>query len=54
MTIRPNRERFILAVDDDPDVRATIRRVLARDHHHIIEAQDGQSALRWPRSIAPT
>jgi DNA-binding response OmpR family regulator len=46
-------ERFILAVDDDPDVRATIRRVLERDHHHIIEAQDGQSALHLAREHRP-
>ena len=46
-------ERFILAVDDDPDVRATIKRVLERDLHHIIEAPDGQSALRLAREHRP-
>ena len=53
MSISTQSERFILAVDDDPDVRATIRRVLERDLHHIIEAPDGQSALRLAREHRP-
>lgn len=36
----------ILLVDDEPDVRSTLRRVLERDGHEVLEACDGLEALR--------
>ncbi len=36
----------ILVVDDDADVRASIRKALERDGHSVTEEPDGQSALR--------
>ncbi len=35
----------ILVADDDPTIRLTVRQVLERDGHKVIEALDGQQAL---------
>lgn len=43
----------ILAVDDDRDVRATIRRALHREGHEVIEASDAASALALARKHRP-
>ncbi len=53
MCKRPKHSRTILAVDDDPDVRATIGRALKRDGHHVIEAEDAQAALRLAQEHHP-
>jgi DNA-binding response OmpR family regulator len=42
----------ILVVDDDIDVRALVRDVLAQDGYRVIEAQDGEQALEILREHA--
>jgi DNA-binding NtrC family response regulator len=37
--------RTILVVDDEPQIRSLLRKVLARDRHHVIEAADGVEAI---------
>jgi len=50
----PDLPNVILTVNDDSNVRATIGRVLARDgHYHVLEAPDGQTALRMAREYRP-
>lgn len=34
----------ILVIDDEPDVRAALRRILARHGHHVMEAANGAEA----------
>ena len=41
----PASARSILVVDDEPGVRGTIRRVLERGGHAVLEAPDGHAAL---------
>ena len=36
----------ILIVDDDDDVRRTLRRILERDGHVVVDCANGQEALR--------
>jgi DNA-binding response OmpR family regulator len=43
----------ILAVDDDSEVRATIRRALKREGHIVIEADSAESALRLAQEQRP-
>jgi DNA-binding response OmpR family regulator len=38
--------RTILVVDDDPWVRVLVRDVLAREGYRVLEASDGQDAIR--------
>lgn len=35
-----------MVIDDDDDVRASLRRILERDGYTVIEEPDGKSALR--------
>ena len=35
----------ILIVDDDPDCRKIIRKILERDGYHVLEAEDGEKAI---------
>jgi CheY-like chemotaxis protein len=37
--------RFVLVVDDDPDIRETLELILAKHGHTVRCASDGQSAL---------
>ena len=37
---------LILLIDDDPEIRAVLRRILRSAGHEIIEAEDGKSGLR--------
>lgn len=44
----------ILLVDDDPAMRAALRRFLARCGHEVLgEAHDGEEGLNLARSLAP-
>jgi CheY-like chemotaxis protein len=43
----------ILIVDDEPDERFLLRRVLQRAGHEVIEANDGAAAMRAVRESAP-
>jgi DNA-binding response OmpR family regulator len=36
----------LLVVEDDPDLRATVRQLLVREGHEVREAPDGRTALR--------
>ena len=38
-------KRTILVVDDDPDIRRMLRRMLESDGYHVVEAADGLEAL---------
>ena len=43
----------ILVVDDEPDQRFLLRRILQRAGHEVTEANDGAAALRAVRESAP-
>src|ERR1017187_7344036 len=43
----------ILVVDDEPDQRFLLRRILQRAGHEVSEANDGAAALRAVRESAP-
>ena len=43
----------ILVVDDEPDQRFLLRRILQRAGHEVSEANDGAAALRAVRQSAP-
>lgn len=47
-----DRDETILVVDDDEDVRETICGVLRMEGWHVIEATDGEDALRIAESHA--
>ncbi|MBN2305310.1 MAG: response regulator transcription factor [Anaerolineae bacterium] len=53
MCKRPHDTQTILAVDDDADVRATIRRTLKRDGHHLLEADNAKTALHMAQTHRP-
>ncbi len=36
----------VMVIDDDADVRMSLRRILERDGHKVLEEPDGKSALR--------
>ena len=40
----------ILLVDDDDMVRSSLRRTLARENYMLLEASDGESALKILRT----
>ncbi len=43
----------ILLVDDDHDVRASIRRTLAQDGHNVVEAESGDAAVALIEDAVP-
>lgn len=43
----------ILIVDDDPDIRDVLKLTLSEENYEILEASDGEEALRVIRSIQP-
>jgi len=47
------RELPVLIVDDDPDVRALLRRMLEREGYTVDEADNGRVALERVRERAP-
>jgi hypothetical protein len=47
------RELPVLVVDDDPDLRALLRRMLEREGHAVAEAEHGRAALERVRERAP-
>jgi CheY-like chemotaxis protein len=47
-------EQPVLVVDDDADVRELFRRTLARDQMPVIEAANGEEALRQLRAQKPS
>jgi len=49
-----SRKRPILVVDDDPDLREALSRILRTEGHVVIEAGDGPSALALSRQHAPS
>ena len=44
---KPTKAMRILLVDDDQDVRDTIKLVLKMERHNVIEANDGREALDY-------
>ena len=51
--IRAPREQRILIVDDNEDVRETLREMLALEGHDVREASDGASGIALARKEAP-
>ncbi len=51
--ITPDSTSTILVVDDDADVRATVGRTLERDGYQVLEAPNGETALRLARQARP-
>ena len=43
----------VLIADDEASVRDIVKRILAIDGHHVIEAGDGEEAMRKIRSEKP-
>ena len=37
----------VMIVDDDPDIRSTVRLVLTKAGYHVVEASDGEAAIVW-------
>ena len=55
---RPGLERekavgTVLAIDDDPEARALLRRVLTKERFFVIEAANGMEGIRLAREIRP-
>ena len=50
--LTPGRARILL-VDDDHDVRASLRRALAQAGHNVVEAGSGEAAAAVIRQAAP-
>jgi DNA-binding response OmpR family regulator len=48
-----NSNTCVLVVDDDPDIRALLRRLLERVGYEVVEAPDGRSGLRALYEAAP-
>jgi PAS domain S-box-containing protein len=44
--VQPGGSETILLVEDDPELRLSVRRILSRLGYHILEAQNGHQALR--------
>jgi CheY-like chemotaxis protein len=40
-----SHDKFVLVVDDDPDIRETLEMVLANSGHEVVSAGDGVEAL---------
>jgi GAF domain-containing protein/CheY-like chemotaxis protein len=52
--LRPERRDLpVLVVDDDPGLRALLRRMLEREGYAVIEADNGRVALEQARARAP-
>jgi two-component system, chemotaxis family, chemotaxis protein CheY len=43
----------ILVIDDDPSLRRSMRKVLERSGHEVIEAEDGDKGMRLVREVPP-
>lgn len=43
----------ILVIDDDPDLRTSVRALLESVGHEVLEAADGDAGLRTARAAAP-
>lgn len=48
-----HRPLMVLVVDDEPEARLLIRLALELDGFRVVEAADGQEAIRKARRIAP-
>ena len=40
----------VMIVDDDPDIRRTVRLVLTKAGYQVVEASDGEAAIAWLRN----
>lgn len=49
----PPSQRTVLVVDDQPEVRRVLRRILEADGHVVYEAGDGAAAIAICESHAP-
>jgi DNA-binding response OmpR family regulator len=43
----------IIVVDDDPGVRSTVTRILEREGHIVMSAEDGEMGMRLARTERP-
>ncbi|MBI1848344.1 MAG: GAF domain-containing protein [Candidatus Rokubacteria bacterium] len=50
---RPDRERPVLVVDDEPEARDLLRRLLEREGYAVVEAENGRVALDRLRETVP-
>jgi CheY-like chemotaxis protein len=48
-----NKEALVLVVDDDEMVRRLVRTVLEADDYNVVDARDGEEALKLLDSTSP-
>jgi CheY-like chemotaxis protein len=46
----PHADKLVLVVDDDPDIRSTVREILEDEGYHVLDAANGLEALRRLRA----
>jgi CheY-like chemotaxis protein len=49
----PGRKRPVVVIDDDPDARELIRRLLTREGYTVHAASDGNEGLRLAKEVRP-
>lgn len=49
----PPPDATILVVDDDPDIRGLLKRMLSTQGHRVITAQDGAAAIAVIATVHP-
>jgi signal transduction histidine kinase/DNA-binding response OmpR family regulator len=50
---RPGAGRTVLVIDDDPDARQLVSRLLAKDDLEVVVAASGEEGIRLAHSLAP-
>jgi CheY-like chemotaxis protein len=45
MSLHPHSSKLVLVVDDDPDIRETVREILEEQGYRVLDAENGLEAL---------